>query len=514
MKKNKWLISAGILWGLQIIFSIAAIVQLAILNALPMRYAWLIYIFLILICALSGFGMLFTQNRKQKEPIMIGKWKLPTVKMGKEPLYACRAFGMFLGILGVLIGFVVVFYIGKLNRTLINIANPNEQSNRISVYVLEGSEYEELKDLKNEKIGFCFAFDEEHIKMAEADLKDELGKDVDITYFATIVEMVDGLYEGEVDAIVLNEVYEGLLCEQDEYVNFTTETRKVHTFEYVEKFDDEIEEEEDNRPITERPFVVYISGNDGRTTNLSQSRSDVNILAVVNPQTKQVLLVNTPRDTYLALEGNKNMMDRLTHAGLYGQDCSMKSLSEFYDVDVDYYGQVNFNGFKKMVNAVGGVSVYSETSFTSKHGMNFSAGMNYLDGEQALEFVRERDAFPDGDFTRGRNQMKVIEAIIAKMSAGTLLANYTQILDSMEGTFATNVSTDEMSELARMQIDDMATWNVKMVSMAGEGTSKTTYTIPDKNQYVIIPDDDSVEEIKDLIQSVIDGETLKIETEE
>ena len=100
------------------------------------------------------------------------------------------------------------------------------------------------------------------------------------------------------------------------------------------------------------------------------------------------------------------------------------------------------------------------------------------------------------------------------MSAGTLLANYTQILDSMEGTFATNVSTDEMSELARMQIDDMATWNVKMVSMAGEGTSKTTYTIPDKNQYVIIPDDDSVEEIKDLIQSVIDGETLKIETEE
>ena len=211
MKKNKWLISAGILWGLQIIFSIAAIVQLAILNALPMRYAWLIYIFLILICALSGFGMLFTQNRKQKEPIMIGKWKLPTVKMGKEPLYACRAFGMFLGILGVLIGVVVVFYIGKLNRTLINIANPNEQSNRISVYVLEGSEYEELKDLKNEKIGFCFAFDEEHIKMAEADLKDELGKDVDITYFATIVEMVDGLYEGEVDAIVLNEVYEGLL---------------------------------------------------------------------------------------------------------------------------------------------------------------------------------------------------------------------------------------------------------------------------------------------------------------
>jgi anionic cell wall polymer biosynthesis LytR-Cps2A-Psr (LCP) family protein len=188
----------------------------------------------------------------------------------------------------------------------------------------------------------------------------------------------------------------------------------------------------------------------------------------------------------------------------------MDTLGNLYDEPVDYYAQINFNGFTTLVDALGGITVESEKSFYCSEGGYFiSEGTNTLNGTVALSYVRERKAFVDGDNSRGRHQMQAIEAIIEKASSGTtVLTNYTAILDSMEGMFSTNLSSSEMSALVKMQLADMASWNVKSFAVSGTGSSLTTYSMPTQRSYVMIPDEEQIAYAKQLVDKVIDGETL------
>jgi LCP family protein required for cell wall assembly len=254
-----------------------------------------------------------------------------------------------------------------------------------------------------------------------------------------------------------------------------------------------------------------LSGSDTRSTKLSTSRSDVNILAFVNPTSKQVLLLNTPRDYYVPISiSSSGTRDKLTHCGIYGVDCSMDTLGALYDTSVDYYMQVNFEGFKTLVDAIGGIEVESDQSFVTTHyDVQIYKGTNYLDGTGALGFVRERYAFSDGDNARGRNTMKVVKAIIDKMSSGTtILSNYSAIMKSMEGMFVTNMSSDEIADLVRMQLSDMSSWDVRQYAVIGTGDSRTTYSVPNQKAYVMIPDEDSVDKAKELIEKMESGELL------
>ena len=264
--------------------------------------------------------------------------------------------------------------------------------------------------------------------------------------------------------------------------------------------------------ITKEPFVVYLSGVDNRGELTENARSDVNILAVVNPVTKQAALINTPRDYYVDLAGTESK-DKLTHAGLYGVETSMATLGNLYGVDVDHYIRINFVGFISIIDAIGGVDVYSDQAFTSVGSpgyydpTTFAEGWNHLDGKSALAFARERHAFKTGDIQRGINQMKVIDAMANKLKSPTLLMSFSKLMDAAADCFVTSFSQEQISALVRMQLGDLASWDIQSYTVTGSGAkSSKCYSAKGQSLYVMKPDENSVNEAKALIAAVLGGE--------
>lgn len=264
--------------------------------------------------------------------------------------------------------------------------------------------------------------------------------------------------------------------------------------------------------ITKEPFVVYLSGVDTRGDLTDKARSDVNIIAAVNPVTKQVVLINTPRDYYVDLAGT-NSKDKLTHAGLYGVQTSMDTLGNLYGVDVQHYIRINFAGFINVIDALGGVDVYSDQAFTSVGSpgyydpTTFVEGWNHLDGKAALAFARERHAFKTGDVQRGINQMKVIDAMLNKIKSPALLMGFTKILDAVSDSFVTSLSQNQISALVRMQLSDFAEWNIERYTVTGSsGSSTKCYSAKGQKLYVMKPDENSVAKAKEMIAAVLGGE--------
>ena len=266
------------------------------------------------------------------------------------------------------------------------------------------------------------------------------------------------------------------------------------------------------KKIAKEPFVVYLSGVDTRGELTEKARSDVNILAAVNPVTKQVVLINTPRDYYVDLAGT-NSKDKLTHAGLYGVQTSMDTLGNLYGVDVQHYIRINFAGFINIVDALGGVDVYSDQAFTSVGSpgyydpTTFAEGWNHLDGKAALAFARERHAFKTGDVQRGINQMKVIDAMLNKIKSPALLMGFSKIMDSAADCFVTSLSQNQISALVRMQLSDFAEWNIESYTVTGSsGSSTKCYSAKGQKLYVMKPDENSVAKAKEMIAAVLGGE--------
>ena len=251
---------------------------------------------------------------------------------------------------------------------------------------------------------------------------------------------------------------------------------------------------------------------DTRGELTEKARSDVNILAAVNPQTKQVALINTPRDYYVDLAGT-NSKDKLTHAGLYGVETSMATLGNLYGVNVDQYLRINFAGFISIIDAVGGVDVYSDQAFTSVGSpgyydpTTFAEGWNHLDGKSALAFARERHAFASGDIQRGINQMKVIDAMMNKIKSPTVLMSFSKLMDAVSDCFVTSLSQEQISALVRMQLASLSDWDIQSYAVTGtSGKSSQCYSAKGQSLYVMKPDENSVNQAKELIASVLGGE--------
>ena len=270
--------------------------------------------------------------------------------------------------------------------------------------------------------------------------------------------------------------------------------------------------------ITKEPFVIYLSGVDTRGELTENARSDVNILAAVNPVTKRVALVNTPRDYYVDLAGTDSK-DKLTHAGLYGVETSMETLGNLYGVNVDHYIRINFAGFISIIDALGGVDVYSDQAFTSVGSpgyydpTTFVEGWNHLDGKSALAFARERHAFASGDIQRGINQMKVIDAMLNKIKSPALLMGFSKIMDAAADCFVTSFSQDQISALVRMQLSDFAEWDIESYTVTGTSSSSTKcYSAKGQKLYVMKPDDSSVSKAREMLASVLGGEGTVADT--
>lgn len=259
--------------------------------------------------------------------------------------------------------------------------------------------------------------------------------------------------------------------------------------------------------VTKDSFSIYISGIDTYGEISSVSRSDVNIVMVVNPKIKQILLISIPRDYYVQLHGTTGTRDKLTHAGIYGIDMSVKTLEDLLEMDINYYIKVNFTSVIDIVDALEGLDVYSEYSFVSYSGFSFKKGYNSVNGEQALDFARTRKAFADGDRQRGKNHQALIEAIIRKATSKSIITKYNSLLSAIDGKYQTNMGIKKITSLIKMQLNDMPSWNVTSFSLTGTDTYNYTYTY---NQllYVMEPDEESVETAIDLIDSVLDDKSL------
>ena len=272
--------------------------------------------------------------------------------------------------------------------------------------------------------------------------------------------------------------------------------------------------------ITKEPFVIYLSGVDTRGELTENARSDVNILAAVNPVTKRVALINTPRDYYVDLAGTDSK-DKLTHAGLYGVETSMATLGNLYGVNVDHYIRINFAGFISIIDAVGGVDVYSDQAFTSVGSpgyydpTTFAEGWNHLDGKSALAFARERHAFASGDIQRGINQMKVIDAMMNKIKSPTVLMSFSKLMDAVSDCFVTSLSQEQISALVRMQLASLSDWDIQSYAVTGtSGKSSQCYSAKGQSLYVMKPDENSVNQAKELIASVLGGEGTVSDTQQ
>ena len=248
----------------------------------------------------------------------------------------------------------------------------------------------------------------------------------------------------------------------------------------------------------EKPFILYISGIDTYGDVAEVSRSDVNMLMVVNPAHRSMLLVNTPRDYYVQLHGTTGTKDKLTHAGIYGIDMSRQTMEDLYGVKIPYYMRLNFTSLVKLIDTIGPITVYSDYAFKS-----YNVGYNTLDSKHALEFARERHSFEDGDRQRGRNQQRVIEAIIAKISQPQNITHYGSILDTLQGALQTNLSKNDLSKLVRMQMDDLRRWSVASIDVNGTGSARPTYSMGSMPLYVMIPDQQTLTTAKTRIAQTL-----------
>ena len=499
MKKSTlWNIICAAVLGLQLIAEGFALAIILRLNMLPGIYTAALIAMFGLLGLLSG--LLLFLHRKGKQ--------VGTVRR----IIACIL--AFLIVCGCAAVTVVV---SQVYDTMHGITNPTVEKVTRSIYVRMEDPAQSLADAADYTFAIVDNYDVESTQQAIAVIESELGKEIPVECFLTITDMIDALYEEQVDAIILNSSYIAILEDNPDYADFTQKARILHDVPVVgwtaptETVAPEPTEEPAVIPdVTNTPFIMYISGSDTRSSYLPTStRSDVNILVVVNPVTKQVLLLNTPRDYYVENPAGNGVRDKLTHCGVYGIDCSIKALENLYNLDVDYFAKINFSGFETMIDAVGGVTVYSDVSFTACGATWISAGENYLNGKEALDFSRERYTLAGGDNARGKNQMKVIKAVIEKLTSGTtIIANYSAILDSMKGMFTTSMEMLDISMLVKMQLSDMARWNILSYAVTGQNGSNVTYSAPGEYLSIMYVNDELVAHAADLVDRVIAGEIL------
>ena len=321
----------------------------------------------------------------------------------------------------------------------------------------------------------------------------------------SLQELAKTLLNGKIyAALVSNSQYNML---SDDNPEFKTKTRIIYTVTHkIKKIEENVsnEEQEEQFKIKDGKFNIYISGIDtaGKITNVA--RTDANIIVTVNTDTHKILLTSIPRDYYVTLH-SKGKKDKLTHSGVYGIKETYKTVEDLLDIDINYYVRVNFTTLEKIVDALGGVDVYSEYAFTS-YTYSYRKGKNHLNGKQALEFSRERYTLPGGDRQRIKNQQAVIEGIMNKvLTSDTILNKYTTLLKSLSSSFQTNIKTEEINSIVKGQLNNLKGWTIESQSLDGKGANKTTYSYGSELLYVMIPNETSVSNAQTKINSVLAG---------
>lgn len=402
----------------------------------------------------------------------------------------------------VMIMVVIFFYLNSTFNFFKGLTSKYKEENYL-VLVLKDSSYEQLSDLNNKSIGYT-PNEISKINDALTQLKESII--IQDKEYIDSNQLMNDLLNKEIESVLIEKSFFDILDEQNKNA-YSNSIRILYTINIKTKLD--ISKEID---VTKNTFSICISGIDSHGKIANVARSDVNIVATINPKTKQILLVTIPRDYYVKLKGTTGLKDKLTHAGAYGIDTSVGTLEELLQVDINYYFRVNFSSLERIVDALDGVDVYSKYNFTSTIATGgtyrFTQGYNHMNGKQALAFSRERNRVPGGDRGRGINQQAVIDGLIRKATSSAIITKYSSLLKSLKDTFQSNMTEEDIFKLIKMQLNDMAKWTITSYSLDGKDENEYTYSTPYQKSYVMAPYEDTVNQAISLIDRVIEGEKL------
>lgn len=491
-KRRAWAFAIGsVLVLIQLVLTVLFLLKIFKLDILPFKYLFMINIILILL-VLYDFTSQFTKSH------ILGK------------------------LISVMLSCLILFtylFAAKFDSVLDKLGAANVEIDIVDVCVLSNDKAQNLNDAANYKFAINSTASNANINTSIESISSETGKTIKPTEYTNWSNLVNALYDNKnVQAIVINHSMMSIISQ--EFPDFEDNIKIIKTYEYKEK----VELDASNVNVKRDPFIIYVSGissDDGEDTKLaSKALSDVNILAVINPETKQVLLVTTPRDSYIKISNSSGVTgyDKLAHAGSYGVDKSIEALENLYGINIDYYVKINFAGSQAVIDALGGITIESEIEFTNGWeaapvSYHFVQGANECDGEKAIAFARERKAFAAGDFQRGRNQTAVIKGIIQKATSPAILTRYSAVMDTVSDMFLTNIPSSAISDLVKLQLSNSTPWNIQTYSISGKTDEYRHLEV--SNVYgasIVLQYEEDISTATKLMNKVIAGETFDVDT--
>lgn len=450
------------------LITIFFIIFLRIINIIPTLY----FIILIVISIILYLIIFFLLKKKKK-------------------------LGYIISILFIIIYAIITYYLGITMNFFSNFSKIHYSEETFLVIVLK-EEYQDINDLQNKNIGYI----QNNLNSIDKAIE-KIDKKISINKkkYEDFTSLFNDLDNKKIESILIDENYYNIKSEEENTDNYKI-LYKITIRSIVKSTTKTVD-------IANEPFTIYISGIDVYGDIETVSRSDVNILMTVNPKTKQVLLTSIPRDFYVQLHDTSGYKDKLTHAGNYGINMSIDTIEDLLNIDINYYIRVNFTTLEKLIDAIGGIDVYSEYSFVSYiDNYKFYQGYNHMNGKQALAFSRERKSLPAGDMDRGKNQEAVIEAIIRKITNKDVIYKYSKILNSMKGTFQTNITDNDITKIIKKELENIGGWNITSNNLDGTGSYDYTYSYSSQKLYVTIPNQDSINNAVNLINKVKNDEKL------
>lgn len=402
------------------------------------------------------------------------------------------------------------YYLLKTNDMFSNVTDVSGKStNTVSVIVKQSSDMEDLRDIESKKVGTLRLIG---LVGTETCLEDIKSKDISIEQmnYDSISSLMNAFYSGETEVIILNESYRSNVTDIEEYKNFNENTRVIYQTTFEVEDTNKVNAVSD---ITQHAFNVLITGSDSRVGLEENARSDVNMVVTINPTTNTILLTSIPRDYYVttvcdAADGCANgSLDKITHTGVTGVNTTKKTIESLFGIEINYTVKVGFETVTQIVDALGGVDVYVEPGYAvTTNNFSVTEGVNHLNGKQALAYARERYSYMEGDRQRTKNQQQVVMGIIDKMTSGSVLVNYADLMDALGDTFQTNMSASEIQALIQYQMDKMPSWKVEQYMVDGTGDTLMCAALG-QAAYVMVPDQTTVELAKRKITAVMDGES-------
>lgn len=477
IKKEKFIFSGKFIFIIQLLISLLTMLAVVKLNLLPTLYFSAVLGALLLLLLLT-ISLVFNKKKKRKS---------------------------FLKIVSLLISLVLIFatfYVYNGDSFISGITGASKDTHIISVVVMDDSDFKKFDDVKDFEFGANTTLDQDSIDKGVELLNKKYSTDISISSQGDYVQLANDLYDGELKVILLSESHRTFITDNIE--DFDANTRVIAQVSY--EIETELQDLETN--IKSDTFSIFLSGIDTYGPVSSASRSDVNMVVTINPNTNQILLTSIPRDYHVVLPrfGKK---DKLTHAGIYGATESVRTLELLLGIDIDYYAKVNFSSVTKIVDALGGVTVNSQWAFTGPEGYYFNIGENYVDGAKALSFVRERYSLPGGDNSRVINQQALVTGILNKAMSPAIITNFNSVLSAIDGSFEMSMPSSDFKSLIKTQADTMKGWEIIQIQLTGTGSnSTTTASMPGWSLYVMEPNMDSVNSASNLIHAMEKNEVI------